>query len=69
MLNKVMEARSRFVDTAVTCLLDLTRGAIRAQDHDGDPLIYAVDIAHDLKASYVYHLLTQISHLTAWPLS
>ena len=65
MLNKVMEARSRFVDTAVICLLDLARGAIRAQDHDGDPLIYAVDIAHDLKASCVYHLLTQISHLTA----
>lgn len=51
-----MEARSRHVDTAVACLLDLARGAIRAQDHNGDPLMYAVDIAHDLKVSFIQHL-------------
>lgn len=55
MLNKVVEARSRHVDTAVTCLLDFARGAIRVQDHNGDPLMYAVDIAHDLKASFIRH--------------
>lgn len=47
-----MEARSKHVDTAVTCLLDFARGAVRVQDGSGDPLMYAVDIAHDLKASF-----------------
>jgi hypothetical protein len=53
MLNKVLETRSKYTDTAVTCLLDFARGAIRAQD--GEPLMYAVDIAHELKASFVFH--------------
>jgi len=53
MLNKVVEARSKYTDTAVTCLLDFARGAIRAQD--GEPLMYAVDIAHELKVSFISH--------------
>jgi hypothetical protein len=59
-----MEARSRHVDTAVACLLDFARGAIRAQDHNGDPLMYAVDIAHDLKASPIRHQRMRFQHLT-----
>ena len=51
MLTKVVETRSKYLDTAVTCLLDFARGALRAQD-GGEPLMYAVDIAHELKASY-----------------
>lgn len=51
MLTKVVETRSKYVDTAVACLLDLARGAIRAQS--GEPLMYAVDIAHELKASFI----------------
>jgi hypothetical protein len=62
MLNKVVEARSKHLDTAVTCLLDLARGAIRAQG--GDPMIYAVDIAHELKASLVQRQLAQFQPLT-----
>jgi len=55
MLNKVVETRSKYTDTAVTCLLDFARGAIRAQD--GEPLMYAVDIAHELKVCYQFNSL------------
>jgi len=53
MLGKVVEARAKYVETAVICLLDFARGAIRAQD--GESPVYAVDIAHDLKASFISH--------------
>lgn len=53
MLTKVVETRSKYVDTAVACLLDFARGAIRAQD--GEPPMYAVDIAHELKVSLTSH--------------
>jgi len=51
MLTKVVETKSKYVDTAVTCLLDFARGAIRAQDREAP--MYAVDIAHELKASSI----------------
>ena len=56
MLTKVVETRSKHLDTALTCLLDFARGAIRAQDV-GEPLMYAVDIAHELKVSFIYQLM------------
>ena len=64
MLGKVVEKRVKYVDTAVVCLLDFARGAIRAQV--GESPIYAVDIAHDLKASFISHRSIQIRLLTAW---
>lgn len=54
MLIKIVETRSKYLDTAVTCLLDFARGAIRAGDV-GEPLMYAVDIAHELKARFTLH--------------
>ena len=56
MLTKIMETRSKYLDTALTCLLDFARGAIRAEDV-GEPLMYAVDIAHELKASSIHQLM------------
>lgn len=67
MLAKVVETRVKYVDTAVICLLDFARGAIRAQD--GETPMYAVDIAHDLKASPISHRSIPIQFLTAWFLS
>ena len=64
MLGKVVEARAKYVETAVICLLDFARGAIRAQD--GESPVYAVDIAHDLKASFISHASMPIRLLTAW---
>jgi len=64
MLLKIVETRSKYVDTAVTCLLDFARGAIRAQD-GGEQLMYAVDIAHELKVSFVSHYPTINQPLTA----
>jgi len=54
MITNIVESGSKYLDTAVICLLDFARGAIRAEDV-GEPLMYAVDIAHELKVSFILH--------------
>ena len=49
-----VDSKVKYLETAVICLLDFARGAIRAEDV-GEPLMYAVDIAHELKASFTLY--------------